>query len=162
MVGLSWSKEWEVRAKLVSREGPGTPFLAGLRWKQWQVMVKKSTFWEIDGGEQGAQPAGAFTSLINGTAAGTPSVCTTDGADLIIIQVSLSLGGCRRYCCDSVLSQSSSPEVQGNSWVQRCISAPWASAWLALILGVHLCIGTRWYLWYYLKFLYVGIWAWEP
>lgn len=81
-----------------------------------------------DGGEQGAEPAGAFTSLINGTAAGTPSVYTTDGADLFITPVSLSSGGCRRYCRDSVLSQGSSPEVQGSSWVQRCINAPWASA----------------------------------
>lgn len=81
-----------------------------------------------DGGEQGAQPAGAFTPLRNGTAAGTPSVSATDSADLFLIPVSLSLGGGRWYCHDSVLSQGSSPEEQGNSWIQRCINAPWASA----------------------------------
>lgn len=65
---------------------------------------KQSEIW-LHWRTEGTTCGSFFTPLINGAAAGSPSVSTADSADFFLIPVCLSLGGGRQYCHGLVLSQ---------------------------------------------------------
>lgn len=103
----------------------------------------KSSFWEmLHWRTEGTTCGSFFTPLINGAAAGSPSVSTADSADLFLIPVSF-LG--RRQAVLPWLGfvpGDPSPDVQGKQ-ARRWIETPLTRVWSALILKVRLCIGIR-------------------
>lgn len=105
-------------------QGMGGESEAGLRGRAWHCLF--CLCWDVNGGEwwerkaaserwlhwrtEGTTCGSSFPLLINGPAAGSPSVSTTDSADFFLIPVPLSLGGGRQYCRDAVLSPRVPPQ----------------------------------------------------